>query len=59
MRPFIGDAFTDDEFAQLIARAYAGFGHAARAPLKQLRRTISCWSCSTGRRWPSRTSPCS
>jgi threonine synthase len=36
MRPFIGDAFTDDEFRGIIARAYAGFGHAARAPLKQL-----------------------
>jgi threonine synthase len=36
MRPFIGEAFTDDEFAELIARAYAGFGHDARAPLKQL-----------------------
>ncbi|MGR3638157.1 MAG: threonine synthase, partial [Alterinioella nitratireducens] len=33
MRPFIGDAFTDAEFADIIARAYAGFGHAARAPL--------------------------
>ncbi|MBV0911308.1 threonine synthase [Anianabacter salinae] len=36
MRPFIGDAFTDDEFRGIIARAYAGFGHAARAPLVQL-----------------------
>ena len=36
MRPFIGDAFTDEEFHEIIARAYAGFGHAARAPLKQL-----------------------
>jgi threonine synthase len=36
MRPFIGDAFTDDAFAGLIGKAYAGFGHAARAPLKQL-----------------------
>ena len=36
MRPFIGDAFTDEEFADIIARAYAGFGHAARAPLVQL-----------------------
>ena len=36
MRPFIGDAFTDDEFREIIARAYAGFGHAARAPLVQL-----------------------
>jgi threonine synthase len=36
MRPFIGDAFTDEEFADIIARAYVGFGHAARAPLVQL-----------------------
>ncbi|WP_306111441.1 MULTISPECIES: threonine synthase [Roseovarius] len=36
MRPFIGDAFTDDEFRTIIAKTYAGFGHAARAPLKQL-----------------------
>jgi threonine synthase len=36
MRPFIGDAFTDQEFGDIIARAYQGFGHAARAPLKQL-----------------------
>ena len=36
MRPFIGDTFTDAEFRKLIDAAYAGFGHAARAPLKQL-----------------------
>ena len=36
MRPFIGDAFTDAEFEAIIARAYAGFAHAARAPLVQL-----------------------
>jgi threonine synthase len=36
MRPFLGDTFTDDEFHEIIAKAYAGFGHAARAPLKQL-----------------------
>ena len=36
MRPYTGDAFADDEFRGIIARAYAGFGHAARAPLKQL-----------------------
>ena len=36
MRPYIGDTFTDAEFAAIIARAYAGFGHAARAPLVQL-----------------------
>ena len=36
MRPFVGSAFTDAEFAAIIARAYHGFGHAARAPLVQL-----------------------
>jgi threonine synthase len=36
MRPFMGDLFTDAEFRGLIAQAYAGFGHAARAPLVQL-----------------------
>jgi len=36
MRPFIGDTFTDDEFRDLIAKAYAGFGHDSRAPLKEL-----------------------
>jgi threonine synthase len=36
MRPFIGGAFSDDQFRTLIASAYAGFGHPARAPLKQL-----------------------
>ena len=36
MRPFIGDTFTDAAFRDIIAKAYAGFGHAARAPLKQL-----------------------
>ncbi|EAQ02875.1 threonine synthase [Pseudooceanicola batsensis HTCC2597] len=36
MRPFIGDTFSDDEFRGIIARAYAGFEHASRAPLVQL-----------------------
>ena len=36
MRPFIGDTFTDSEFRTIIAKAYAGFDHAARAPLVQL-----------------------
>jgi threonine synthase len=36
MRPFVGDTFGDDEFAGLIEKAYAGFGHVARAPLKQV-----------------------
>ena len=36
IRPFIGDAFTGSELAAMIADAYAGIGHPARAPLKQL-----------------------
>lgn len=36
MRPFVGDTFTDAEFRDLIAKAYAGFGHDARAPLVEL-----------------------
>ena len=36
MRPFLGDTFTDAEFKTLLKNAYAGFGHAARAPLVQL-----------------------
>lgn len=36
MRPFIGDSFTDAEFVGIIARAYDGFGHVARAPLVQI-----------------------
>ncbi len=36
MRPFIGQTFSDAEFRGLIDTAYAGFGHPARAPVKQL-----------------------
>ena len=36
MRPFIGGTFTDDEFREIIAKAYSSFGHDARAPLVQL-----------------------
>jgi threonine synthase len=36
MRPFLGDSFTDEEFREDLATAYAGFAHPARAPLKQL-----------------------
>ena len=36
MRPYLGGFFADDEFRGLIADAYKGFGHAARAPLVQL-----------------------
>ena len=36
MWPFLGDTFSEEEFRGLIAKAYAGFGHAARAPMVQL-----------------------
>lgn len=36
MRSFVGDAFSDAELHAAIERAYAGFGHPARAPLVQL-----------------------
>ena len=36
MRPFLGGFFEDDEFRGLIAAAYKGFHHAARAPMVQL-----------------------
>ena len=36
MWPFLGGTFSETEFHGLIAKAYAGFGHAARAPLVQL-----------------------
>ncbi len=36
MCPFVGNTFTDAEFKDIITRAYEGFGHEARAPLKQL-----------------------
>ena len=35
MRPFVGDAFSDPEFRGIVDRAYAGFGHPARTPLRQ------------------------
>ena len=35
MFPFIGDCFTAAEFRDIIARAYAGFGHPVRCPLVQ------------------------
>lgn len=36
MRPFIDDTFTDATLGDIISRAYANFGHGARAPLVQL-----------------------
>ncbi|MEO0820273.1 MAG: threonine synthase [Pseudomonadota bacterium] len=36
MRPFIGGAFGDAEFREIIARSYAPFRHPARCPLVQI-----------------------
>ncbi|WP_062762683.1 threonine synthase [Falsirhodobacter sp. alg1] len=36
IRPFVAETFSDDELVPLIAAAYAGFAHEARAPLVQL-----------------------
>ena len=36
MRPFIGESFADNELRGIIARAYEGFAHDAKAPLVQL-----------------------
>ncbi len=36
MKPFIGDTFTDEEFQEIINRAYASFGHEARCPIAQI-----------------------
>jgi threonine synthase len=38
MKPYLGETFTDDELAAIIARAYAAFDHTARAPLVQIDR---------------------
>ena len=36
MAPFVADTFTRDELAAMVRDAYAGFDHAARAPLVQI-----------------------
>lgn len=38
MRPFLDKSISEDDFAALVTETYAGFGHAAVAPLKQLGR---------------------
>ncbi len=43
MRPFVGDAFGEDEFREIIRRSYADFGHIARSPAKEL--GLGLWLC--------------
>jgi threonine synthase len=38
MKPFLDGTIKEDDFAALVSETYAGFGHAAVAPLKQLGR---------------------
>ncbi len=38
MQPFLAGSVAEDDFAGLVAETYAGFDHAAVAPLKQLGR---------------------
>ncbi|MDR3438407.1 threonine synthase [Telmatospirillum sp.] len=38
MLPFLDGTIAEDDFARMVAETYAGFGHAAVAPLKQLGR---------------------
>ncbi|MGB0505435.1 MAG: threonine synthase [Pikeienuella sp.] len=40
MRPFIGDAFSDDEFRKIIDKAYSSFAHRLRCPLTQVRENV-------------------
>ncbi len=36
MRPFVEESFGEEELRAIIARAYAGFAHPSRAPLREL-----------------------
>ena len=36
IRPFVGDSVADRDLRRIVAETYAGFGHPAVAPLKQL-----------------------
>ncbi|MHA1127886.1 MAG: threonine synthase [Alphaproteobacteria bacterium] len=36
IKPFIGDTFSDDEFREILSKAYGSFMHDARCPLVQL-----------------------
>jgi threonine synthase len=36
MKPFIGDTFNDEDFREILDRAYASFDHEARCPIVQI-----------------------
>ena len=58
--PFVGDAIGAADLARMAREAYGTFRHPAVAPLTQLgAEHLSCSSCSTARRSPSRTWRCS
>ena len=58
-RPLIDGAIPDDDLADMVEQAYAGFTHAAVVPLKQLSPSHGCSNCSMGQPWRSRMWPCS
>jgi hypothetical protein len=58
MQPFVGDSLTPERLLELTTKAYGRFAHAAVTPLKQFDERSGCSSCSTARRWRSRTWRC-
>ena len=60
MQPLVGEAIPAEEFAALIEAAYARLHPSGEGAARAARQTISgCWSCSTGRRRPSKIWRCS
>ena len=50
MRPFVGGTFTDAEFTDIIAKAYANFGHSARAPMERAMKAVIGFDDSDAKR---------
>jgi threonine synthase len=59
LETFVGGAMARSELIALARDAYARFGHPAVTPLVQIDRNVWVLELFTGRRWPSRTWPCS
>ena len=60
LTPFLGGEIEPPVFERLVREAYATFRHEAVCPLVQTgAEHASSSSCSTARRWPSRTWRCS
>ena len=59
LSPFVDGEIDESTLREMCADAYQGFRHKAIAPLAQLGPTSGRSNSFTGRRSPSRTSPCS